>query len=99
MVKFLLLLSHGQAIVERGFSINRQMSVDHMKEVSHVSQSLSFDNCLCCYKKGGRRPESCNHKGAVIHTSFSRMELVASVLGGTEGAGSSTVNSFEEKPY
>ncbi|XP_077517199.1 uncharacterized protein LOC144128020 [Amblyomma americanum] len=43
VVKLLLTLSHGQASVERGFSVNRQVSVENMKEVSHISQRIICD--------------------------------------------------------
>lgn len=34
----LLLLSHGQSSVERGFSINRQIEVENLKKDSYVAQ-------------------------------------------------------------
>ena len=40
MVKDLLLLSHGQASVERGFSVNRQMEVENQHEESVIAQQL-----------------------------------------------------------
>ncbi|GBL76953.1 hypothetical protein AVEN_12625-1 [Araneus ventricosus] len=39
----LLLLSHGQATVEKGFSINKKVEVENMKELSYVSQRLICD--------------------------------------------------------
>ncbi|GBL82303.1 hypothetical protein AVEN_252470-1 [Araneus ventricosus] len=39
----LLLLSHGQATVEKGFSINKKVEVKNMKELSYVSQRLICD--------------------------------------------------------
>lgn len=39
----LLILSHGQASVERGFSVNRQISVKNLKEISYVSQRIVCD--------------------------------------------------------
>ena len=37
IVNMLLILSHGQAMVEKGFSINRQIVVENMKETSFVA--------------------------------------------------------------
>lgn len=39
----LLVLSHGQATIERGFSVNRQVSVENLKEISYVSQRIVYD--------------------------------------------------------
>ena len=39
-MKDLLLLSHGQASVERGFSVNRQMEVENQHEESVIAQQL-----------------------------------------------------------
>ena len=43
VVKMLLLLSHGQSSVERGFSVNRQVEDDNMKEKSFVAQKMICD--------------------------------------------------------
>ncbi|KAK8788935.1 hypothetical protein V5799_021289 [Amblyomma americanum] len=43
VVRLLLVLSHGQATVERGFSVNRQVSVENLKEISYVSQRIVYD--------------------------------------------------------
>lgn len=43
VVKLLLTLSHGQASVERGFSVNRQVSTENMNELSHISQRIICD--------------------------------------------------------
>ena len=42
-MKFLLTLSHGQAIVERGFSVNKEVLVPNLKEVSLVAQCFIHD--------------------------------------------------------
>ena len=44
VVKVLLVLSHGQASVERGFSINKEMIVENQKEMSLVAQRLIVDH-------------------------------------------------------
>ena len=41
--KKLLILSHGQATVERGFSINSQLIVENLKEESVVAQRIVYD--------------------------------------------------------
>lgn len=40
VMKLLLLLSHGQASVERGFSINKQVAVENLAELSYISQRV-----------------------------------------------------------
>ncbi|XP_070390112.1 uncharacterized protein [Dermacentor albipictus] len=40
VLKVLLLLSHGQASVERGFSVNKQIAVENMAELSYISQRV-----------------------------------------------------------
>ena len=46
VVKVLLVLSHGQASVERGFSINKEMIVENQKEMSLVAQRLIPVSCV-----------------------------------------------------
>lgn len=36
----LVLLSHGQASVERGFSVNKQIAVESMEELSYISLQI-----------------------------------------------------------
>jgi len=43
-VKALLLLSHGQASVERGFSVNKQMEIDNLTEDTFVAKCLICDH-------------------------------------------------------
>ena len=43
VVEMLLLLSHGQATVEKGFSINKKIEVENMKNVSYIAQRLICD--------------------------------------------------------
>ncbi|KAL3207145.1 hypothetical protein MRX96_010462 [Rhipicephalus microplus] len=43
VIRLLLILSHGQATVERGFSVNRQVSVENLKDISIYSRV-----CLVC---------------------------------------------------
>lgn len=40
VVKMLLVLSHGQASMERGFSINKEIIVENQKEHSLIAQRL-----------------------------------------------------------
>ena len=44
VVAQLLLLSHGQASVERGFSVNKQMEVTNLQEDTFVAQRLVHDH-------------------------------------------------------
>jgi hypothetical protein len=43
-VKSLLLLSHGQATVERGFSVNKEVEVDNLEEDSFVAKRIICDH-------------------------------------------------------
>ncbi len=47
-VEKLLLLSHGQATVERGFSINKEVEMCNMNEDTIVSQRLICDYVRMC---------------------------------------------------
>ncbi|KAK2142307.1 hypothetical protein LSH36_973g00046 [Paralvinella palmiformis] len=44
VIKNLLILSHGQTTVEKGFSINRQIVVENMKEASFIAQRSNHDH-------------------------------------------------------
>ncbi|KAL2102125.1 hypothetical protein ACEWY4_001293 [Coilia grayii] len=44
LVRKVLLLSHGQASVERGFSVNREIEVENMKERTLVAQRIISDH-------------------------------------------------------
>jgi hypothetical protein len=44
VVKQLLLLSHGQATVERGFSVNKELVVENLKEHSLIAQRVICDH-------------------------------------------------------
>lgn len=50
--RVLLVLSHGQATVERGFSVKRQVCVENLKSLSYVSQCVI---CDAVDKAGGIR--------------------------------------------
>ena len=39
LTRKLLLLSHGQASVERGFSVNKEISVENMTQLTFTAQS------------------------------------------------------------
>jgi len=43
VVKMLLVLSHGQATVERGFSMNKQVETEHLYEESVVAKRTICD--------------------------------------------------------
>ena len=43
LVKQLLLLSHGNAVVERGFSVNKEVEVENLKEHSLIAQRRILD--------------------------------------------------------
>ena len=43
VAKLILILSHGQASVERGFSVNKQLTVENKKENTYSAQRLVYD--------------------------------------------------------
>ena len=56
----LLVLSHGQASVERGFSVNKQLEVENLQERSFISQRLavSINKPLLLSAAGARQKYS-----------------------------------------
>ena len=56
VVRDLLLISHGQASVERGFSVNRQIEVENLHEESVVAQRLICDHV---HSAGGIQQGGC----------------------------------------
>lgn len=44
VVKLMLVLSHGQSTVERGFSINKEMEVENLKEHTIIAERLVCDH-------------------------------------------------------
>ena len=44
LLRELLILSHGQATVERGFSVNRQVMIENMKEQTFIAQRTIHDH-------------------------------------------------------
>lgn len=44
VVKLLLLMSHGQATVGRGFSVNKEVAVENLKERSFIAQRIIRDH-------------------------------------------------------
>ena len=46
--RIIFVLSHGQADVERGFNINRELLVENMKELSLISQRIVCDHFSAC---------------------------------------------------
>lgn len=43
-VELLLLMSHGQATVERGFSVNKDVAVENLSERSFIAQRIIHDH-------------------------------------------------------
>ena len=66
-MKFLLTLSHGQTSVERGFSVNKEVLVPNLKEVSLVAQCFIHDTIstwdiqLSDFTITEELLQSCNH--------------------------------------
>lgn len=64
--KLLLVLSHGQASVERGFSINKEVEVENLKEHSLIAQRLICDHVTIM--------------GGVLNVNISKPMLVSAVM-------------------
>lgn len=48
VIQLILIFSHGNAFVESGFSINKQLLVENLQEKSIIAQRLVYDNILLC---------------------------------------------------
>ena len=66
VVADLLILSHGQASVERGFSVNKQLEIENLQERSFISQRLVqlrpctiCGRCPCCFNQQTSALVSC----------------------------------------
>ena len=44
VIKLLLLMSHGQATVERGFSVNKEVAVENLTERSFIAPRIIHDH-------------------------------------------------------
>ena len=44
VIKLLLLMSHGQATVERGFSVKKEVAVENLTERSFIAQRIIHDH-------------------------------------------------------
>ena len=42
--KLIFILPHGQASVERGFSVNKELLIENLEEVSIVSERIVYDH-------------------------------------------------------
>ena len=80
-VEIILTISHGQASVERGFSFNKEISVENLSQVSLIALSLRFfakKNLKFC----GQNAKFCKLKKAnfamLLHSlvSFSAMKIL-----------------------
>jgi len=47
VVKQVLLLSHGQATVEHGFSVNGEMEVENMTGSTFAAERMVYDHIYC----------------------------------------------------
>ncbi len=74
VVRMLLVLCHGQAQVERGFSMNRQMEQDNMDE-----DSVTARRTVCDYiaHVGGADKVDVTNKHLLLHVSIARQKYYA----------------------
>ena len=50
IIMFVFVLSYGQSVAERGFSINKEVEVENYKKVSLISQRLVYDHVMSSRK-------------------------------------------------
>jgi len=72
-VKALLLLSHGQASVERGFSVNRQVEIDNLSEDTFVAKRLICDHVTSV---GGLKNIDTSNKALLLAASSARRKYM-----------------------
>lgn len=63
VVKLVLVLSHGQASVERGFSVNKEVMVENLKEHSLIAQRIIHDHV--------------NHVGGLLNIAYTKELLLS----------------------
>ena len=73
-MRSLLIISHGQASVERGFSINQQVEIDNLDESSFVAQRLICDHVNSV---GGIKNIDHNNKKLLASASSARQKYYA----------------------
>ena len=74
IVRMLLVLSHGQASVERGFSVNRQTEVENMHEETFVARRLIYD---CVTHAGGIQNIDVSNKQLLLSVGAARQKYFA----------------------
>ena len=73
-VKMLLLLSHGQASVERGFSVNKQVELDNLDEDTFVAKRIICDHVASV---GGLQNIDASDKQMLLAASSARQKYLA----------------------
>jgi len=73
-VKQLLLLSHGQASVERGFSVNKQIETDNLAEDSFVAKRIICDHVTSV---GGLQNIDASDKHLLLAASSARQKYLS----------------------
>ena len=68
IVKDILVLSHGQASVERGFSVNKEIMTDNMQQKTLIAQRTIADHLRCV----GGAGNICITKGLFLNASSAR---------------------------
>jgi len=72
-VKALLLLWHGQASVERGFSVNKQVEIDNLNEDTFVAERLICDHVTSV---GGLKNIDTSNKALLLAASSARLKYM-----------------------
>lgn len=71
VVKLVLVLSHGQASVERGFSVNKEVMVENLREHSLIAQQIIYDHV----NHNWRGAQNGLHEGATPLCSCCQAEI------------------------
>lgn len=78
VVKLLLLLSHGQASVERGFSVNRETIADNLSQKTLVGRRVIYDHVhtgdLSNVSKGNALRRAAKEKSATLTDLEKKLE-------------------------
>ena len=73
-MKMLLLLSHGQASVERGFSVNKQIELDNLGEDTFVAKGIICDHVTSV---GGLQNIDASDKHLLLAASSARQKYLS----------------------
>ena len=73
-----LILFHGNAAVESGFSVNKELFVENMEEDTIVTQRVVFDAIrvagMVCHKRGHIKQDDCVRQSHSVYHSAQQLK-------------------------